>query len=123
MINAPLARARETDYCVFALIALALEVQVVCDGMFPTLVNGCETNNHIEFTPASLLYTKGWAFEGCIENLGQPICPKYLNMSASHTLDRSICKGLVQFVGYFLEASSGDLFPTCRMYDIYLYVP
>ena len=33
----------------------------------------------------------------------------------SRTLDRSICKGLVQFVGYFLEASSGNLFATCRM--------
>ena len=115
MINATLAWARETDYCVFALIALVLEVQVVRDGMFPTLVNGVETNNHIEFTPASLLYTKRWAFEGCIENVGQFMCPKYPNISSSHTLGRSIPKGLVQFVGYFLEASSGDLFATGRM--------
>ena len=81
MINATLARGRETDYCVFALIALVLEVQVMRDGMFPTLVNGVETDNHIEFTPARLLYTKRWAFEGCIESLGQFMCPKYPNKS------------------------------------------
>ena len=115
MINATLGLAQETDYCVFALIALALEVQVVRDCMFATLVNGVETNDHIEFTPACLLYTERWAFEGYIENPGQFMCSKYPNISSPHTLGRSIPKGLVQFVGYFIEASSGDLFATGRM--------
>ncbi len=99
----------------FALVALVLEVQVMPNGMFAPFVNGCESNNHIEFTPTSLLYTKGWAFNGCEEHLGQCMYPKHLSMSSSHTLDRSIRKGLVQFVGYFLEASSGNLFAACRM--------
>ena len=97
----------------FALITLVLEVQVVRDSMFAPLVNGCESNNHIEFTPASLLYTKGRAFDSCSEDLGQCMYPMHLIIFFAHTLYRPISKGFVQFVGYFLEASSGDLFATC----------
>ena len=97
----------------FALITLVLEVQVVRDSMFATLVNGCESNDHIEFTPASLLYTKWRAFDSCLENPGQCMYSMHLSIIFAHTLYRPISKGLVQFVGYFLEASSGDLFATC----------